>query len=86
MKTAIDKSKPDLHVIEKRARIILATIFMICFLISFGYWVYSIYEIYETDIINLETAGAVWHYTGHQFIAFEAAILAFFLFIAALKI
>lgn len=86
MKTVIDKSKPDGKTVERRVRAIMATVFMICFLISLGYWGYSIYEIYDTDIISFDTAGQVWHYAGRQFVAFEAAILSFMLFYASLKI
>lgn len=86
MKIAIDKTKTEPRKIEKSIRFIMATIFMICFLISLGYWAYAIYEVYETDIINIETIGEVWHYVGHQFVGFEAAILSFMLFYASLKI
>lgn len=81
-----DMSKEKGKRIERKIRIILASIFAICLMISVGYLLYTIYEIYETDIKNLESVGEVWHYMGRNVAAFEAAILSFFLFVVVLKI
>lgn len=87
MKTVEDTSpKFSSRKLESNIRIVISVILLIGFLISLGYWCYEIYNIYTTDIINIQNIGEVWHYISRQFVAFEAAILSFLLFIAALKI
>jgi len=85
MKTLIDNSRPDTHEVDRKARQIIAGIFMIVFLASLGYWAYAIYEIYNTNIKNITTFGEVWHYIGHHFVAFEAALLSIIMFYITLK-
>ncbi len=89
MKTLTDKtdlSKEKGKKIERDIRIIFASLFAICLMVSVGYLLYTIYEIYETDINSFETAGEVWHYMGRNVAAFEASILSFLLFVVSLKI
>lgn len=89
MKTLTDKtdlSKERGKKIERDIRIIFASFFAICLMVSVGYLCYTIYEIYETDLNSLENVGEVWHYMGRNVVAFEAAILSFFLFVVSLKI
>lgn len=89
MKTLTDKtdlSKEKGKKIERDIRIIFASFFAICLLVSVGYLLYTVYEIYETDISSLDSVGEVWHYMGRNVVAFEAAILSFLLFVVSLKI
>ena len=86
MKTVNDiSSKIDFKSAEGKARTIIAVIFMICFLISLGYFLYNVYEIYITPI-ELKTIPEISRDAVHQFVGFQAAILSFLLFVAALKI
>lgn len=86
MKTVKDtSSRIDFKTSEGKARTIIAGFFMICFLVSLGYFLYNIYQIYETPL-RVRTVVEIAHDAVHQFVAFQAAILAFLLFVAALKI
>ena len=82
----VDIRKEKGKKIERDVRIIMASIFAICLMVSVGYLLYTIYDIYYTDLRTLEGVEEVWHYMGRNVVAFEACILSFFLFIAALKI
>ncbi len=86
MQTLIDKSKGDTKVTERRVRVILATIFMLAFLVSLGYFIYQTWLVYSTPADSLTNIGDIAHYIGHNLASFEAAILSFLLFVASLKI
>lgn len=81
-----DLSKEKNKKTERYIRLGVASVFFICLLISIGYLLYTIYEIYYIDLASLKTAMEIWHYMGRNVAAFEAAIMSFFLFVAALKI
>jgi hypothetical protein len=86
MNKVIDIQKTKKYQTEKTVRNIFAGFFVVSLLVSIGYWLYTLYEIYETNFNSLQNAGNVWHYMKRNIVAFEAAILSFFLFVAALKI
>jgi len=86
MKTVEDvSSKINVKSVEGKVRTIFAVIFMLFFLVSLGYFLYNIYQIYETPV-RLKTIPEIAHDAVHQFVGFQAAILSFLLFVAALKI
>ena len=89
MKTVVDRtdhSKDKGKKIERNIRIIFASFFAICLMVSIGYLMYTIYEIYITNLSSLDNVMEVWHYMGRNVVAFEASILSFLLFVVALKI
>lgn len=89
MKSEIDISDPSKEKskkLERNIRFIFVVLFALCFMVSVGYLLYTIYEIYYTDLSSLGDVLEVWDYMGDNIVAFEASILSFMLFVMALKI
>jgi hypothetical protein len=84
MKTLRDTSHPDLHAVERKARTIIAGIFILTFMASLGYWGYTVYDIYDKNFRTM-SSGEVWYYMGRNLVAFQAALLSIALIYVVLK-
>lgn len=79
----------------KYTRYFFMFLFLIFFLISVGYWMYELYQVYEdpvfcvNDLISkctVDDLSNIYHRSVHELVAFQAAILSFLLFVAAYKL
>jgi|TARA_R110001632_G_scaffold68930_4_gene161638 hypothetical protein len=70
-------------------------LFLIFFLISIGYWMYELYQVYEDPVLcinsvdiacDINDLSNIYHSSVHELVAFQAAILSFLLFVAAYKL
>lgn len=79
----------------KYTRYFFIFLFLVFFLISVGYWMYELYQVYEDPVIcvsdpistcTIDDLSNIYHQSVHEYVAFQAAILSFLLFIAAYKL
>lgn len=70
-------------------------IFLVALLMSIGYWMYEVYNLYEdprpcvqNDLANclIDDLTNIFHDSTHGVVAFQAAILSFLLFVAAYRL
>lgn len=95
----IDNSDITRSDFEKKAikytRYSFMFLFLVSLLMSIGYWMYELYNVYEDPLVcindpisecTIDDLSNIYHQSVHEYVAFQAAILSFLLFVAAYKL